>query len=123
MSTPTPYRPYQSSYTTRRIKSKRSISGTSGAARATLSVDTAFMPLPTGYADLVQHASAEAREGATETAVLRRLRDGGLQLLPSARALCDIYDIDLGEAQRRIDASGVWSDVRDDRAPFGVTAA
>jgi hypothetical protein len=81
------------------------------------------MPLPTGYADLVQQASAEARDGATETAVLRRLRDGGLQLLPSARALCDIYDIDLGEAQRRIDRSGVWSDVRDDRAPFGVPRA
>jgi len=81
------------------------------------------MPLPTGYADLVQLASAEARAGATETAVLRQLRDGGLQLLPSARALCEIYDIDLGEAQRRIDRSGVWSDVRDGRAPFGVTAA
>ena len=81
------------------------------------------MPLPTGYADLVQQGSAEMRAGATETAVLRRLRDGGLQLLPSARALCDIYGIDLGEAQRRIDASGVWSDVRDDRAPFGVPKA
>ncbi|GAA1865618.1 hypothetical protein GCM10009687_36300 [Asanoa iriomotensis] len=84
-------------------------------------MDTAIMPLPTGYADLVQQASAEARDGATETAVLRRLRDGGLQLLPSARALCDIYDIDLGEAQRRIDRSGVWSDVRDGHGPFGVT--
>ena len=54
------------------------------------------MPLPTGYADLVQQASAEVRDGATETVVLRRLRDAGLQPLPSARALCDIYDIDLG---------------------------
>ncbi|GIF70893.1 hypothetical protein Asi02nite_04110 [Asanoa siamensis] len=55
--------------------------------------------------------------------MLRRLRDGGLQMLPSARALCDLYDIDLGEAQRRIDHSGVWSDARDDRPPFGATAA
>jgi hypothetical protein len=80
------------------------------------------MPLPTGYADLVQQASAEARDGAAEEAIVRRLRDGGLQLLPSARALCDIYDIDLGEAQRRIDRSGVWSDVRDDPGPFGAAA-
>ena len=81
------------------------------------------MPLPSGYADLVNQASTEMRAGADETAVLRLLRDGGLQLLPSARALCEVYDIDLGEAQRRIDRSGVWSDVRDDRPPFGVTAA
>jgi hypothetical protein len=80
------------------------------------------MPLPTGYADLVQRLCAEAHDGATETAVLRRLREGGLQLVPSARALCDIYDIGLGEAQRRIDRSGVWSDVRDDRPPFGHVA-
>ncbi|MDG4820351.1 hypothetical protein O7635_00610 [Asanoa sp. WMMD1127] len=81
------------------------------------------MPLPSGYADLVQQASTDMRGGADETAVLRLLRDGGLQLLPSARALCELYDIDLGEAQRRIDRSGVWSDVRDDRPPFGVAAA
>ena len=81
------------------------------------------MPLPSGYADLVKEASTHAQGGADDAAVLRRLRDGGLQLLASARALCDIYDIDLGEAQRRIDRSGVWSDVRDDRAPFGAPAA
>jgi hypothetical protein len=80
------------------------------------------MPLPTGYADLVQRVSAEAHDGAPDEAVLRRLREGGLQMLPSARALCDIHDIGLGEAQRRIDRSGVWSDVRDDRPPFGHTA-
>jgi hypothetical protein len=80
------------------------------------------MPFPPGYADLVARVSAEARVGAPEKTVLQQLRDGGLQLVPSARALCDIYDIGLGEAQRRIDRSGVWSDVRDDRPPFGATA-
>jgi len=75
------------------------------------------MPLPTGYNDLLRRLRDER---ADDQAVVRRLRDGGLPPVAAARALADLHAIPLGAAERRVHATGVWSDLDDNPIGYGT---